>query len=73
MTPATGRFAAVSHQIRKLGIHRSPKTRRKEIVEYLKRNRYDSDALPLLEHLADNEFAYHLMAQAGTFGDQLTL
>ena len=43
-------FAALSHQIRKLGIHRSPKTIRKEIVEYLERNPYDSDGFPLLKH-----------------------
>ena len=43
-------FAALSHQIRKLGIHRFPKTIRKEIVEYLERNPYDSDGFPLLEH-----------------------
>ena len=71
-------FAALSHQIRKLGIHRSPKTIRKEIVEYLERNPYDRDGFPLLEHLADNEFAtwtdyIEYMAQDGTYGDQLTL
>ena len=50
-------FAALSHQVRKLGILRSPETTRKEIVAYLESNPYDSTGFPLLEHLADNEFA----------------
>ena len=50
-------FAALSHQVRKLGILRSPETMRKEIVAYLESNPYDSTGFPLLEHLADNEFA----------------
>ena len=49
-------FAALSHQAKRLGILRSPETMRKEIVEYLKSNPYDSDGFPLLEHLADDEF-----------------
>ena len=76
--PGSCQFAALSRQIRKLGIHRSPKTIRKEIVEYLERNPYDSDGFPLLEHLTDNEFAswtnyIEYMAQDGTCGDKLTL
>ena len=50
-------FAALSHQVRKLGILRSPETMRKEIVAYLESNPYDSTGFPLLGHLADNEFA----------------
>ena len=50
-------FAALSHQVRRLGILRSPETMRKEIVMYLKSNPYESDGFPLLEHLADDEFA----------------
>ena len=52
-------FAALSHQVIKLGILRSPETAmRKEIVAYLESNPYDSNGFPLLEHLADNEFAF---------------
>ena len=50
-------FAGLSHQAKRLAILRSPETMRKEIVEYLKSNPYDSDGFPLLEHLADDEFA----------------
>ena len=51
---------------------------RKEIVEYLERNPYDSNRFPLLEHLADDEFAswndyIDHMAQDETYRDQLTL
>ena len=35
-------FAALSHQVRKLGILRSPETMRKEIVAYLESNPYDT-------------------------------
>ena len=71
-------FAALSHLARKIGIFRSPETVRKEIVAYLQSNPYDSDGFPLLEHLAENEFAFwndyiKHMAQDGTYGDQLTL
>ena len=71
-------FAALSHQAKRLGILRSPETMRKEIVEYLKSNPYDSDGFPLLEHLADDEFAcwddyITHMARDGTYGDQITL
>ena len=71
-------FAALSHQVRKLGILRSPETMRKEIVAYLESNPYDSTGFPLLEHLADNEFASwndyrNHMARDGSYGDQLTL
>ena len=71
-------FAALSHQVRKLGILRPPETMRKEIVTYLESNPYDSTGFPLLEHLADNEFALwndymNHMARDGSCGDQLTL
>ncbi|CAH3136240.1 unnamed protein product, partial [Pocillopora meandrina] len=71
-------FAALSHQAKRLGILRFPETMRKEIVEYLKSNPYDSDGFLLLEHLADDEFAcwddyITLMARDGTYGDQITL
>ena len=71
-------FAALSHQVRTLGILRSPETTRKEIVAYLESNPYDSTGFPLLEHLADNEFAswndyINHMARDGSYGDQLTL
>ena len=71
-------FAALSHQVRKLGILRSPETMRKEIVAYLESNPYDSTGFPLLEHLADNEFAswndyINHIARDGSYGDQLTL
>ena len=51
---------------------------RKEIVAYLKSNPYDSTGFPLLEHLADNEFAswndyINHMARDGSYRDQLTL
>lgn len=70
-------FAALSHQVRKLGILRSPETMRKEIVTYLESNPYDSTGFPLLEHLADefdswNDYINH-MAWDGSYGDQLTL
>ena len=71
-------FPALSHQAKILGILRSPETARKEIVEYLKSNPYYSDGFPLLEHLADDEFArwddyITHMARDGTYGDQITL
>ncbi|PFX11485.1 hypothetical protein AWC38_SpisGene24765, partial [Stylophora pistillata] len=51
---------------------------RKEILVYLESNPGDSDGLPLLEHLADDEFACwddHLthMARDKTYGDQITM
>ena len=71
-------FAALLHQAKRMGTLRSPETMRKEIVEYLKSNPYDSDGFPLLEHLADDEFAcwddyITHMARDGTYGDQITL
>ena len=71
-------FAALSHQVRKLGILRSPETIWKEIVATLESNPYDSTGVPLLEHLADNKFAswndyINHMARDGSYGDQLTL
>ena len=70
-------FAALSHQTKRLGILRSPETMRKEIVEYLKSSLYKSDGFPLLEHLADDEFAcwddyITHMARDGTYWDQIT-
>ena len=70
-------FAALSHQTKRLGILRSPETMQKEIVEYLKSSLYKSDGFPLLEHLADDEFAcwddyITHMARDGTYGDQIT-
>ena len=61
-----------------LGILRSPKTTRNEIRDYLKSNPSDSNGFPLLEHLADDEFAccddyITHMARDGTYGDQITL
>ena len=50
-------FSALSHQLQKLGIFRSAETMREEIVDYLESNPYDNEGFPLLEHLADNEFA----------------
>ena len=51
---------------------------RKEIVEYLKSNPYNSDGFPLLENLADDDFAcwddyITHMARDGTYRDQITL
>lgn len=51
---------------------------RKEIVAYLESNPYDSDGFPLLENLADNQFAtwndyIDHMVRDGAYGDQLTL
>ena len=54
--------AILSHQAKRLGILRSPETMRKEIVAYLEGNPCDSDGLPLLEHLADDEFACLLLS-----------
>ena len=70
-------FAALSHQTKRLGILRSPETTRKEIAQYLKSNPYYSDGFPLLEHLADDEFAcwddyITHMARDGTYGDHIT-
>ena len=70
-------FAALSHQTKRLGILRSPETTRKEIAQYLKSNPYYSHGFPLLEHLADDEFAcwddyITHMARDGTYGDQIT-
>ena len=48
-------FAALLHQAKRMGILRSPETMRKEIVEYLKSNPFDSNGFPLLEHLANDE------------------
>jgi len=50
---------------------------RKERVAYLESSPYDSTGFPLLEHLADNEFAswndyINHMARDGSYGDQLT-
>ena len=45
-------FAALLHQAKRMGTLRSPETMRKEIVEYLKSNPFDSNGFPLLEHLA---------------------
>ncbi len=51
---------------------------REEIVHYLESNPYVNEGFPLLEHLADNEFATwsnytNRMSQYGVYGDQLTL
>ena len=48
-------FAALLHQAKRMGILRSPETMRKEIVEYLKSNPFDSNGFPLLGHLANDE------------------
>ena len=48
-------FAALLHQAKRMGTLRSPETMRKEIVEYLKSNPFDSNGFPLLEHLANDE------------------
>ena len=71
-------FSALSHQLQKLGIFSSAETMREEIVDYLESNPYDNEGFPLLEHLADNEFASwsnytNHMSQDGAYGDQLTL
>ena len=71
-------IANLLHYRTRQSILRSPETMRKEIVEYLKSNPYDSDGFPLLEHLADDEFAcwddyITHMARDGTYGDQITL
>lgn len=50
-------FAALSHQVKKLGILRSAETTRKEIAAYLESNPNDSNGFPLLNSLADNGFA----------------
>ena len=50
-------FAALLHQAKRMGILRSPETMRKEIVEYLKSNPFDSNGFPLLEHLANDKVA----------------
>ena len=70
-------IANLLHYRTRQSILRSPETMRKEIVEYLKSNPYDSDGFPLLEHLADDEFAcwddyITHMARDGTYGDQIT-
>ena len=73
-------FAALTHQAKILGILRSPETMSimNKIVSSLKSNPYDSDGFPLLNHLADDEFAsWHdyttHMARDGTYGRQITL
>ena len=69
-------FAALLHQAKRMGILRSPETMRKEIVEYLKSNPFDSNGFPfwsiwqMIRSLAD--YITH-MAHDGTYGDQITL
>ena len=59
-----------------MGTLRSPETIRKEIVEYLKSNPFDSNGFPfwsiwqMIRSLADS--MTH-MARDGTYGDQITL
>ena len=69
-------FAALLHQAKRMGTLRSPETMRKEIVEYLKSNPFDSNGFPfwsiwqMIRSLAD--YITH-MARDGTYGDQITL
>ena len=50
-------IANLLHYRTRQSILRSPETMRKEIVEYLKSNPFDSNGFPLLEHLANDEVA----------------
>ena len=69
-------FAALLHQAKRMGTLRSPETIRKEIVQYLKSNPFDSNGFPfwsiwqMIRSLAD--YITH-MAHDGTYGDQITL
>ena len=69
-------FTALLHQAKRMGTLRSPETMRKEIVEYLKSNPFDSNGFPfwsiwqMIRSLAD--YITH-MARDGTYGDQITL
>ena len=69
-------FAALLHQAKRMGTLRSPETMRKEIVEYLKSNPFDSNGFPfwsiwqMIRSLAD--YITH-MAHDGTYGDQIAL
>ena len=69
-------FAALTYQLSSLGISRSPKTLREEIVRYLQTHPLDEDGFPLYEWVPhfDSWPAYLAhMAQDHTYGDQLTL
>jgi hypothetical protein len=49
-------FAALAHQLERIGIYRSAKTLREEIVRYLESHAVDNDGFPLLEMIPEDEF-----------------
>lgn len=67
-------FAAVAHQLRLIGIHRSPITLRSEVVNDLIHNPYTTVAHVHLREFVGDWSQYILsMSQDGTYGDHVTL
>ena len=67
-------FWALCFWLNRLGIHRSAKTVREEIINYLTNNPNNSEGMPLELFAATPWGEYlHSMAKNGTYGDQITL
>ena len=67
-------FDAMCYLLHLTGIHRSARSLREEIVQYLAENPYNCEGFPL-ELFAGTPWAHYFtaMAQNGTYEDQLTL
>ncbi|KAL9957913.1 hypothetical protein ACROYT_G034868 [Oculina patagonica] len=67
-------FSALCHQLTQIGIFRSPKTLREELVEYLRTHPDGADGFPL-ELFVSLPWDEYLKSMAcdGTYGDHLTL
>ncbi|XP_071083861.1 uncharacterized protein [Haliotis cracherodii] len=75
-TPGNGncQFAALCHLLSKIGIFRSPRTLREQVVSYLLEHPYTSDGSPLELFVGEDWDTYISgMLEEGTYGDHITL
>lgn len=49
-------FSVLAHQLNSIGIYRSPKSLRDEIMRYLEAHPVDNDGFPLTELIPEDEF-----------------